>query len=87
MVISHVPLLVTEVKPWWPALLLRWVTFYEISVVSFFSSRLFRFYSSTLGTNVTLELPNSAATVPLSKRAHLTEKTFLISNDFILTAP
>ena len=39
---------------------------------------------------MTLELPNSAAswsaTVPCSKPFHLTEKTFLISNDFILTA-
>ena len=42
-----VPLLVTEVKPCWPRLLLGWVTC-EISVVSVFSSRLFRFYSRTL---------------------------------------
>ena len=48
MVISHVPLLVTEVNPCWRRLLLGWVTFCEISVVSSFSTRLFRFYSRTL---------------------------------------
>ena len=35
MAISHVLLLVTEVKPCWPELLLGWVTFLEISVVGF----------------------------------------------------
>ena len=48
MVISHVPLLITEGEPCWPRLLLGRVTFCEISVFRFFSSRLFRFYSRTL---------------------------------------
>ena len=48
MVISHVPLLVTEGEPCWPRLLLGWVTFSEISIVSFFPSRLFPFYSRIL---------------------------------------
>ena len=86
MVISHVLLLVTEVKPCSPGLPLEWITC-EISVVGFFFLVvLFRFYSCTLGTNVTLQLPKSAAswsaTVPLSKRAHLSEKTFLVTISF-----
>ena len=48
MAISRVLLLVNKVKPCWPGLLLGWVTFYEISVVGFFSGRLFSFYSCTL---------------------------------------
>ena len=41
MAISHVLLLVTEVKPYWPGLLLGWVTFSETSDVGFFPDRLF----------------------------------------------
>ena len=59
MAINHVLLLVTEVKPCWQKVPLGWVTFCEIGVVGFFS--FFDFIHELKGSNVTMELPNSAA--------------------------